>query len=332
MELYAAIDLHSNNSVVVVTDAGDRLVFGKRLRNDLASIVAALRSCEGALTGVAVESTYNWYWLVDGLQDAGFAVHLVNTAAVKQYDGLKHGGDFSDARHLARLLRLGILPEGYVSPRGERALRDLMRKRSQLVRQRTAQILSIQNLMARNLAVSIVGNDVKRWQLADIDGLALLDEQKEALRANLCVMRCLDHQVDALERCILAKAKLRDDYKALKTVSGVGDVLAMTIALETGDIARFGRPGNFASYARMVDSRRESNGKKKGEGNAKCGNKHLCWAFIEAAHFAVRYDPAVRRFYQRKCAKTMPVVAVKAVAHKLAHASYYVMRGRRQLS
>ena len=146
MELYAGIDLHSNNSVVTVLDGQDRTVFAKRLANDLAVIVAALRSCAGTLRGVAVESTFNWYWLVDGLQDAGLTVHLVNTAAVKQYDGLKHGGDFSDARHLAHLLRLGILPTGYIYPREQRAVRDLLRKRSQLVRQRSAQILSMGNL------------------------------------------------------------------------------------------------------------------------------------------------------------------------------------------
>jgi transposase len=111
MELYAGIDLHSNNSVVTVLDEQDRTIFAKRLPNDLATIVsAALRSCAGTLRGVAVESTYNWYWLVDGLQDAGFVVHLVNTATVKQYDGLKRAGDFSDAHHLTHLLRLGILP------------------------------------------------------------------------------------------------------------------------------------------------------------------------------------------------------------------------------
>ncbi|WP_228121738.1 IS110 family transposase [Variovorax paradoxus] len=96
MELYAAIDLHSNNSVLTVLDEQDRTVYAKRLPNDLGTIVSALRAYAGALRGVAVESTYNWYWLVDGLQAAGFTVHLVNTTAVKQYDGLKHSGDFSD--------------------------------------------------------------------------------------------------------------------------------------------------------------------------------------------------------------------------------------------
>ena len=267
--------------------------------------MAALRGCAGTLRGVAVESTYNWYWLVDGLQAAGFTMHLVNTAAVKQYDGLKHGGDFSDARHLAHLLRLGILPVGYIYPREERAVRDLLRKRSQLVRQRSTQILSIENLIARNLGARANGNQVKRFEPEHIDAMALLEEQKEALKANLAVMKCIDQEVERLERSVLAKVKLREDYKALKTVSGVGVVLALTIALETGDIGRFAGPGNFASYARMVVSRRESNGKKKGEGNAKCGNRYLAWAFIEAVHFAVRYDATIKRRYQKKCASSL---------------------------
>lgn len=132
-------------------DSEDHIVFARRLRNDLGEIISCLRSCAGEVKAVAVESTFNWYWLVDGLSEAGSHMRLVNTAAVVQYEGLKHGGDFSDARHLAHLLRLGILPVGYICPKELRAARDLMRKRSQLVRQRTAQILSIQNQVARSL-------------------------------------------------------------------------------------------------------------------------------------------------------------------------------------
>ena len=329
MELYAGIDLHSNNSVVTVLDGADRTVYAKRLPNDLGTIMAALRSCEGTLRGVAVESTYNWYWLVDGLQDAGVTVHLVNTTAVKQYDGLKHSGDFSDARHLAHLLRLGILPVGHIYPRAQRAVRDLLRKRSQLVRQRTAQILSVQNLLARNLGARASSREVKSWQAESIDAMELLEEQKQALRATLAVMRCIDAQISALERSILAKVKMRAEYNALRTVTGIGNVLALTIALETGDIERFAGAGNFASYARTVKSTRESNGKKKGQGNPKCGNKYLAWAFIEAAHFAVRYDATIKRWYQKKCASSLSVVALKAVAHKLARACYYVMKDGR---
>lgn len=223
-------------------------------------------------------------------------------------------------------MRLGILPTGYIYPREQRAVRDLLRKRSQLVRQRSAQILSIENLVARNLGAHAGCNEIKHWQCADVDAMPLLEEQRLALKANLIVMRCLDEQAKALERSVLARTKLREDYQALKTVSGIGEVLALTIALETGDIGRFDSPGNFASYARTVSSLRESNGKKKGQGNAKCGNKHLAWAFIEAAHFAVRHDAAIKRWYQKKCESSLSVVAIKAVAHKLARACFHVMK------
>lgn len=326
MSLYAGIDLHSNNSVVVVLDEVDRQVYRRRLPNSLEAIAAALRSCEGQIMGVAVESTFNWYWLVDGLRAEGFTVHLVNTAAVKQYDGLKHSGDFDDARHLAHLLRLGILPTGYIYPREARALRDLARKRGQLVRTRTQQILCIHNLLARNLGRNIAGQQIKKMDEQQLEELELLPEHKLAIKANLALLACVQEQIKALERELVAQAKLREDYQQLLTITGVGKVLALTIALESGDVSRFAAAGNFASYARMVESRRDSNGKAKGAGNAKCGNKYLCWAFIEAAHHAIRNDEAIKRFYQRKCAKGLQVVAIKAVAHKLARAAFHVMR------
>lgn len=326
MACYVGIDLHGNNCVVSVLDELDREVFAKRLPNDFGAIAGALRPYSDQVQGIAVESTYNWYWLVDGLQAKGFVLHLVNTAAVKQYDGLKHGNDYSDARYLAHLLRLGILPTGYIYPKEERALRDLLRKRSQLVRTRSTQILSISNLMARNTGKHPSGDDIKRWQAQDIDALPLLEEQKLAIKSNLALMHCSDEQIKQLERTLLAKAKLRDEFQVLKTVNGIGNVLALTIALETGDIGRFKDAGNFASYARTVGSTRESNGKQKGKGNAKCGNKYLAWAFVEAAHFAVRYDETIRRWYQRKCARSPSVVAIKAVANKLARACFHVMK------
>ncbi len=131
MVLYAGIDLHATNSVVVVLDEQDRIVYQKRLRNDLTEILQALAAYQAALQGVGVESPYNWDWLVDGLLAAGYRVHLANTAAIQQYAGLKYTDDHSDARGLAHLLRLGILPQGYIYPAAERAVRDLLRKRSQ---------------------------------------------------------------------------------------------------------------------------------------------------------------------------------------------------------
>ncbi|XYJ92193.1 Transposase IS110-like N-terminal domain-containing protein (plasmid) [Cupriavidus necator] len=108
---YCGIDLHSNNSVVVVSDAEDRIVLQRRLPNDLGQILSVLAAYQDELVGVVVESTYNWYWLVDGLMEAGYQVHLAHVAAIKRYEGLKHSGDAADAAYLAQLLRLGLLPE-----------------------------------------------------------------------------------------------------------------------------------------------------------------------------------------------------------------------------
>ena len=140
---YCGIDLHSNNSVVVISDEGDRVRYAKRLPNRLSDILAGLEAYRQELAGVVVESTYNWYWLVDGLQEVGYRVHLANTAAIKQYDGLKHRGDESDARQLAHLLRLKLLPQGHIMAKQQRAVRDLARKRMQSTRSPTARATSI---------------------------------------------------------------------------------------------------------------------------------------------------------------------------------------------
>ena len=160
MKLYAGIDLHANNHVLVVSDEDDHVLYQKRLRNELSEILRALTPYQEPLQGIVVESTYNWYWLVDGLMASGYRVHLANTTAIEQYKGLKHPDDESDARWLAHLLRLGILPEGYIYPKEERAVRDLLRKRSQLVRQRTSNLLSIQNLVTRNTGSALSGNRI----------------------------------------------------------------------------------------------------------------------------------------------------------------------------
>src|SRR5215470_13466739 len=137
MKLFGAIDLHSNNNVMMLINERDEVVYRKRLANDLTSIIEQLSGYQPSLEGIVAESTYNWYCLVDGLMEKGYKVHLANTAAIQQYNGLKYTDDDSDARWLAHLFRLGVLPQGYIYPREQRPVRDLLRKRSQLVRQST---------------------------------------------------------------------------------------------------------------------------------------------------------------------------------------------------
>jgi transposase len=325
---YSGIDLHSNNCVVAIIDEADRVLYRKRLPNDLSLIMAALAPHREELHSVVVESTYNWYWLVDGLMEAGFNMRLANTAQIKQYEGLKHSDDGDDAVHLAHLMRLGLLAQGYIYPKAQRTVRDLLRKRSQLVRQRTVHILSIENLVARNSGHLINGNQVKRLTDEELMRIEPDSGRRLAVQTNLAVMAALDEQIDRIEAAITTQMRGREELQSLKSVPGIGPVLALTIALETGSIERFAKVGHFASYSRCVDSKRLSNGKKKAEGNRKCGNKYLAWAFVEAAHFAVRYCPQAKRFYQKKKAQRNTAVATKAVAHKLARACYYVMRDR----
>ena len=328
MKLYGGIDLHSNNSVLVLIDEGDRVVVEKRLRNDLAQILGELAPYRKKLSGLVVESTYNWYWLVDGLMDSGYRVHLANTAAIKQYEGLKHTDDAHDARWLAHLLRLGILPEGYIYPRQARTVRDLLRRRHQLVRQRVANLLSIQNQFARLGLRGLPSERLKRLQEVELAALIADGNVRSAVAANLALVGCLNVEIARLEREVLAQVQLAAQFAPLLSVTGIGKILALTIMLDTGEIARFAKVGNFASYARCVDSQRLSNGKKKGSNNAKCGNAYLAWAFVEAANFAIRYSPRIRSFFDRKCARTNKIVAFKACAHKLARAAFYVMRDR----
>jgi transposase len=326
MKLYCGIDLHANNSVVSITDEKDDVHYEKRLPNDLDVIVTALSPFQADLQGCVVESTYNWYWLVDGLMEAGFPVHLANTAAIPQYSGIKYANDDTDARHLAHLLRLGILPKGYIYPKQDRGLRDQLRRRLLLVRQRTMQNLSLQGMIIRYTGKRLSSNQIK--QLTDDKLIELLPDKSAALagRVSLALIQTLDQAVDLLEREVQKKAGKRSGYQILITIPGVGQVLGLTILLETGAIERFPDAGHYASYARCVKSEKLSNGKYKGQGNRKNGNRYLAWAFMEAAHFATIWEPEIKRFYQRKLAKSHLMVAKKAVANKLARACYHMLK------
>jgi transposase len=323
---YSGIDLHSNNSVVVVSDEADRVVYRRRLPNELGKVVEALEPYRDELVGVVVESTYNWYWLVDGLQAAGHRVHLSHPAGAKTYEGLKHLDDDDDALQLARLLRLGLLRTAYIYPVAERGLRDLARRRMQLVRHRTMHVLAVENVMARQTGSRMSAYQVKALRCRQVEALGFEPDVARGVQANVAVLETLNRQIAALEKWLHERVQLRPQYAVLMTAPGIARILATVIMLETGSVERFAAVGNFASYARCVDSVHLSNGKKKGEGNVRNGNKYLAWAFIEAANMARRWCPEARRFYDRKKARTNAVVATKALAHKLARACYHMLK------
>lgn len=327
MDLYCGMDLHGDNIYCTVMDGAYRPVFERRLPNDMKEILETLAPYRERLAGVAVESTYNWYWLVDGLQAQAYPVKLANPARMQENIGLKSANDKTDSRFLAKQLAMGVLPEGCIYPKEQRPVRDLLRRRTRLVHMRTGEWLSLEGLVARHsgkdLGIQAL-NGLEDGQLA-----ALLGEDPLVLAsAQICFrhIEFLEREIRQIEKAVEGRVKLAAGYERLLGVPGIGRILAMTIMLETGPMQRFPGPGHYASYCRAVKTEHTSNERKKGEGNSKCGNKHLAWAYIEAANFAVRYSPELRAWYQRKAARTKRVVALKALSNKLAKACFFILR------
>lgn len=326
MQLYCGIDLHSNNSMISLIDDNDRLISEKRLNNDLDAIHLHLMPYQDAISGIVIESTYNWYWLVDGLMEKGYPVHLANTLAIQQYNGIKYTNDATDARFLAHLLRLNILPTGYIYPKALRHVRDLLRRRLLLVQQRTAQLLSLQSMIARHTGQRLPALKIKQLTSNTLPDYFTNAASVFAAHHALQLLQQLTRQIDEIEEFVLATCKKDAHYAQLTSVPGIGKILGMTILLETGPIERFAQIGHYSSYARCVPTDKISNGKSKGKGNSKNGNRYLALAFIEAAHYATIWDDTIKRYYQRKSKKVPLMVAKKTVANKLTRACYHMLK------
>jgi transposase len=324
-KLIAGMDLHSNNVVIGLMDMDGKRVAHQKVECRLSEVVRFLAPYKKRLEQVAVESTYNWYWLVDGLQALRYPVVLANPAGMEQYSGIKHADDTNDAFFLAELLRLKILPTGYIYDARLRPVRDLLRRRLTLVHQRTALMLSFKSLYTRTTGQEMTLSRLKELEIKEAQDL--YDHPANQLIAGMQIKHIeqLTQSIEKVEKVVLDCARELPSYSKLTTLPGVGKILGMTITLEVGDIKRFAEPGHFASYCRTVEAKRMSNQKKKGQNNSKCGNKYLAWAFVEAANFARRYDEGCRKWFDRKAAKTSNLIATKALACKLAKAAWHAM-------
>jgi transposase len=321
----AGIDLHSNNLMIGIVDQGGKRLKHQKVGCDLKEVLAVLAPYKRRLKSIAVESTYNWYWLVDGLRAQSYPVVLANPAGIEQYSGVKCADDKNDAYFLAELQRLNILPTGYIYDAKLRPVRDLLRRRLNLVRQRSALLVSFKSLYTRTTGGAMKLGELKG--MAPDKAADLYEHPANQLIARIQKehVEGLDKSIARIEKAVLQSVRTLPYYEKLNTLPGVGKILGMTITMEVGEIERFKTPGDFASYCRAVDSKRTSNEKNKGQNNRKCGNKYLSWAFVEAAHFARRYDDPCRRWFDRKAARTSTVIATKALACKLAKAAWHVM-------
>lgn len=324
-KVMAGIDLHSNNVVIGIMDMDGKRVASGKLPCELKEVAKFLAPYKKQLEQVAVESTYNWYWLVDGLQELRYPVVLANPAGMQQYSGIKHADDTNDAFFLAELLRLKILPTGHIYDAQLRPVRDLLRRRMTLVHHRTALMLSFKSLYTRTTGQEMTLGQLKELEIKEAQKLYTHPANQMIAGMHVKHIEQLTESIDKIEKVVIASARELPSYSKLTTLPGIGIILGMTIAMEVGDIKRFASAGEFASYCRTVEAQRTSNSKKKGENNSKCGNKYLAWAFVEAANFSRRYDEQCRQWYDRKASKTGKVIATKALACKLAKAAWFVM-------
>jgi len=269
MRLYCGIDLHAKNSYLAIIDEQRKRIFKRNVTNDREIILSFLAPYKPELEGVVVESTFNWYWLVDTLMEEGYTVHLANPCAIKQYAGLKYIDDKHDAFWLAELLSLGILKEGYIYPKEERPVRDLLRKRGHLIKLRTSLLVSLHNTMANVCGMKIPSHHVKGKEdrvsshFSGNESLALTGQVSKTS------IDMLTRQVEAIESHVEKHCKVDSSYTGLLTLSGVGKILGLTILLETGPIARFPEVGNYVSYCRKAESIWKSSERVKGKGNIK---------------------------------------------------------------
>jgi len=260
MKIMTGIDLHSNNAVCGLVDMKGKRILHKRLPCDLEEILRTLKPYKKRIDTIGVESTFNWYWLVDGLQDHGYKVALANPAKMEQYDGLKHADDTTDAFFVGDMLRLGILPCGNIYDRKTRPVRDLLRRRLGLVRKRSSFFVSFKSLYTRVTGQPMSLTELKRMKASD--AVKLFEHPCDQLIAKELIelIERLTASIERIEETVLKTASKISYYRRLQSIPGIGKILGLTITMETGDVKRFPSPGDFASYGRCVKSQRFSNG------------------------------------------------------------------------
>ena len=328
-EFYCGVDLHSNCLYVCVVDAaGNKLLHRNFKNNRLDLLLAKLQPYLQADFVLACESTFNWYWLADWCADNDLPFLLGHALYMKAIHGGKTKNDAIDSEKIARLVRGGNFPVAHVYPQARRATRDLMRRRTYLVRRRAETLAHIQMLhLQQNLPKP--GTRVKyKSNRAGVGDNFADPSAKLNVNIDLALLRSYDEQIHQMELHLEQTAKVDDanQYFRLQTIPGVGLVLAWTILYEIGSIDRFPSVGDFLSYARLVRGSHTSNGKRYAATGSKIGNPHLKWAFGEAAVLLKRELPAAAALAERIEKRQNKMRALTMLSVKLGRAVYYMMK------
>jgi len=326
---YAGVDLHARALFLVVLDAGGQVRFARNLPAQPEPFLRAVQPFRDGLL-VACECMHCWYWLADTCRDQGIAFALGHAYSMKAVHGCKTKCDRTDAEAIARLLKGGNFPPAYAYPRERRGLRDLLRARSRLVRQR-AELYGHVHTARRQANLPPVSDDVKYKSKRGSITADIADPfVRRRVETDLALLEPLDTTIRRLEAEVEAAAQKHypAELAVLQSTPGVGVVLSLTILLEIDTVGRFDTRQPFCSYARLCGAVQESAGKRAGEGNRRAGNAWLKWAFSEAAVLSAQKDERVGALLQRLASKLGKAKALSALAHKLGRAFYHMLHTR----
>jgi transposase len=323
---WCGIDLHAKTMYVCILDAQGQVLVHRNLRACPEEFLAAVEPYREGLV-VAAECIFTWYWLADLCAREGIAFVLGHALFMKAIHGGKAKNDRIDALKIATLLRGGMLPQAYVYPARMRATRDLLRRRLHLVRKR-GQLLAHIQMTAQQYNLPALGKRIA--YPANREGVAEHFPDRAVRRSiavDLALLERYDELISDLETDLVRRAKQHDPqaFHRLRTIPGVGKVLALTILYEIHDVGRFDRVQQFASYARLVKCAKESAGKKLGTSGAKMGNVHLKWAFSEAAVLFVRHSPDGKKLLARLEKRFGKGKALSILAHRLGRTAYFML-------
>jgi transposase len=273
---------------------------------------------------------FAWYWLADLCDQEKIPFVLGHALYLKAIHGGKAKTDKIDAHKIAVLLRGGMLPQAYVYPKGMRETRDLLRRRTYLVRRRAEALAHLVNTnsqynhppLAKKLAYA-----ANREEL-DLPARFTDPSVQRNVELDLALIDAYDAQISDLELYLTRTAKVDDAqaYARLRSLPGVGKVLGLVLLYEIHEIRRFPAAGQFLSYARLVRCVHESAGTKQGTGGHKIGNAHLKWAFSEATCLLLRSCPKAKTWLTRREKKHGKKRALGALAARLGRAVYHLLR------
>jgi transposase len=323
---YAGVDLHARALFLVILDGDGKVVFARNLAANPDSFLRAVAPFRDGLL-VACESMHCWYWLADCCRDEKIAFVLGHAWAMKAVHGCKTKCDRKDAEAIARLLKGGNFPPAYAYPRERRGLRDLLRSRLRLVRQR-AELYGHVHTARRQANLPPVSNDVKYKSKRAACTADIADPfVRRRVETHLALLEPLDTAIRRLEAEIedAARGLFPVELAVLQSTPGVGPVLSLTILLEIDTVERFDTRQQFCSYARLCGAVQTSDNKRCGGGNAKAGNAWLKWAFAEAAVLSAPKDERLGAYLNRLASRLGKAKAYSALAHKLGRAFYHML-------